>query len=115
MNFDGYALGGLAVGETQNQMFKVLEDVVPFIAKKKPRYLMGVGTPSDILGAVKRGIDMFDCVIPTRSGRTGLAFTWEGRLNLRNAKYQKDDSPINENLKVKNLNAYSKKLYQSFN
>ena len=69
---------------------------------------MGVGMPSDILGAVKRGIDMFDCVIPTRSGRTGLAFTWEGKLNLRNAKYQKDDSPLNKNTKIRNLNLYSK-------
>ena len=106
--FDGYALGGLAVGETQKQMFKVLDDVVPFMPKNLPRYLMGVGTPSDILGAVKRGIDMFDCVIPTRSGRTGLAFTWKGRLNLRNAKYQNDDSPINENMNFRGLNAYSK-------
>jgi queuine tRNA-ribosyltransferase len=108
INFDGYALGGLAVGENQNQMFKVLEDIVPFMPKNKPRYLMGVGTPSDILGAVKRGIDMFDCVIPTRSGRTGLAFTWEGRLNLKNSKYQKDDSPINVSTNLRNLNAYSK-------
>ena len=69
---------------------------------------MGVGTPSDILGAVKRGIDMFDCVMPTRSGRTGLAFTWKGRLNLRNSKYQKDDSPINKNENIRNLNRYSK-------
>ena len=90
------------------QMFKILEDIVPFMPKNKPRYLMGVGTPSDILGSVKRGIDMFDCVLPTRSGRTGLAFTWEGRLNLRNSKYQKDDSPINKNINVRNLNAYSK-------
>ena len=108
IDFDGYALGGLAVGETQKQMFKVLDDIVPFMPKNKPRYLMGVGTPSDILGAVKRGIDMFDCVIPTRSGRTGLAFTWRGRLNLRNSKYQRDDSPIDENIYIRNLNAYSK-------
>tara|TARA_B100000686_G_C16687759_1_gene915819 strand:+ start:260 stop:1372 length:1113 start_codon:yes stop_codon:yes gene_type:complete len=108
IDFDGYALGGLAVGETQKQMFKVLDDVVPSMPKDKPRYLMGVGTPSDILGAVKRGIDMFDCVMPTRAGRTGLAFTWQGRLNLRNAKYQKDDTPIDETLNVRNLNAYSK-------
>ena len=108
IDFDGYALGGLAVGETQKQMFKVLDDIVPSMPKDKPRYLMGVGTPSDILGAVKRGIDMFDCVMPTRAGRTGLAFTWQGRLNLRNAKYQKDDTPIDETLNVRNLNAYSK-------
>ena len=69
---------------------------------------MGVGTPSDILGAVKRGVDMFDCVMPTRSGRTGLAFTWEGRLNLKNAKYQKDDTPINNKTQLRDLNMYSK-------
>ena len=108
IGFDGYALGGLAVGETQKQMFKVLDDIVPSMPKNKPRYLMGVGKPSDILGAVKRGIDMFDCVIPTRSGRTGLAFTWEGKLNLRNSKYKKDDTPINEEANIRNLNIYSK-------
>tara|TARA_B100001123_G_scaffold436584_1_gene567112 strand:+ start:1191 stop:2303 length:1113 start_codon:yes stop_codon:yes gene_type:complete len=108
INFDGYALGGLAVGETQKQMFKVLKDVCSHMPKNKPRYLMGVGTPSDILGAVKMGIDMFDCVIPTRSGRTGLAFTWEGKINLRNSKYKKDDTPINKDLKIRDLNAYSK-------
>ena len=89
-------------------MFKVLKDIVPFMPTDKPRYLMGVGTPSDILGAVKNGIDMFDCVLPTRSGRTGLAFTWEGRLNLRNSKYKNDDTPINENIKIRHLNKYSK-------
>ena len=108
LDFDGYALGGLAVGETQKQMFKVLDDIVPFMPKNKPRYLMGVGTPSDILEAVKKGIDMFDCVLPTRSGRTGLAFTWEGRLNLKNSKYQKDDSPLNQSVNIRNLNTYSK-------
>ena len=107
IGFDGYALGGLAVGETQEQMLKVLNEVVPFMPKNKLRYLMGVGTPSDILGAVKRGIDMFDCVLPTRSGRTGLAVTWEGSINLKNAKYKKDDSPIN-NINLRNLNVYSK-------
>ena len=69
---------------------------------------MGVGTPSDILGAVKNGIDMFDCVLPTRSGRTGLAFTWQGRLNLRNSKYKNDDTPINKDIRIRNLNKYSK-------
>ena len=108
INFDGYALGGLAVGETQKQMFKVLDNIVSVMPKNKPRYLMGVGTPSDILGAVRRGIDMFDCVLPTRSGRTGLAFTWEGRLNLRNSKFKKDDTPINKNITIRNLNVYSK-------
>ena len=107
-NFDGYALGGLAVGETQKQMFRVLDDVCSYFPKNKPRYLMGVGTPSDILGAVKRGVDMFDCVIPTRSGRTGLAFTWDGRLNLRNSRYKYDNTPLNTNTNIKNLNKYSK-------
>ena len=108
IDFDGYALGGLAVGESQNEMFNVLDfikDVLPF---EKPHYLMGVGTPSDILGAVKRGIDMFDCVLPTRSGRTGLAFTWNGRINIKNNKYQTDDSPLDENCSNFNLNKYSK-------
>ena len=108
IDFDGYALGGLAVGETQDQMFKTLNNVVPFMPKNKPRYLMGVGTPSDILGSVKSGIDMFDCVIPTRSGRTGLAFTWEGKLNLRNSKYKKDDTSIGQYTNLRHLNSYSK-------
>ena len=108
IGFDGYAVGGLAVGETQLEMFKVLENIVPNISKNKPRYLMGVGTPSDILGAVKRGIDMFDCVMPTRSGRTGQAFTWNGKLNLRNSKFKNDDTPLNQNAKLRHLNCYSK-------
>ena len=108
IEFDGYAVGGLAVGETQEQMFKVLTEIVPFMPSNKPRYLMGVGTPSDLLGAVKRGVDMFDCVLPTRSGRTGLAFTWKGRIKLRNSKYKNDDTPIDENFSIRNLNSYSK-------
>ena len=76
--------------------------------KDKPRYLMGVGTPSDILGAVKRGIDMFDCVMPTRSGRTGLAFTWEGRINIKNNKYKLDNEPLDKTCTNLNLNKYSK-------
>jgi len=108
IGFDGYALGGLAVGETQDQMFKILNEIAPVMPKNKPRYLMGVGTPSDILGAVKNGIDMFDCVLPTRSGRTGLAYTWGGKINLRNAKFKKDDTPINSNGNIKQLNLYSK-------
>ena len=108
IKFDGYALGGLAVGETQNEMFKVLDAVKKYIPKNKPRYLMGVGTPSDILGAVMRGIDMFDCVLPTRSGRTGLAFTWNGRINIRNSKFKYDNSPLDKNCKKFDLNKYSK-------
>jgi len=108
INFDGYAVGGLAVGETQNEMFTVLDDIINELPQEKPHYLMGVGTPSDILGAVKRGIDMFDCVLPTRSGRTGLAFTWHGRVNIKNNKYQADDSPLDVNCNNLNLNKYSK-------
>ncbi len=108
IGFDGYAVGGLAVGETQKEMFSVLDYLKDILPKEKPHYLMGVGTPSDILGAVKRGIDMFDCVLPTRSGRTGLAFTWNGRVNIRNNKYQNDDSPLDINTKNLNLHKYSK-------
>jgi queuine tRNA-ribosyltransferase len=107
IGFDGYALGGLAVGETQEEMFKVLDDIKINLPNEKPRYLMGVGTPSDILGAVKRGIDMFDCVLPTRSGRTGLAFTWKGRINVKNNKYQNVNSPLDENCDKFDLNKYS--------
>ncbi len=108
IGFDGYAVGGLAVGETQNQMFTVLDDIKEQLPEEKPHYLMGVGTPSDILGAVKRGIDMFDCVLPTRSGRTGLAFTWNGRVNIKNNKYQSDNTPLDPNCENLNLNKYSK-------
>ena len=108
IKFDGYAIGGLAVGETQNEMFSVLDDIKEFMPIEKPRYLMGVGTPSDILGAVKRGVDMFDCVLPTRSGRTGLAFTWQGRINIKNNKYQKDNTPLDPACDNLNLNKYSK-------
>ena len=108
IGFDGYAMGGLAVGESQSEMFKILNETTNFLPKSKPRYLMGVGTPSDILGAVYYGIDMFDCVLPTRSGRTGLAFTWEGKINLKNSKYQKDTLPLDESCQLKGLNQYSK-------
>ena len=108
IGFDGYALGGLAVGESQQEMFKVLDDVKENLPDNKPHYLMGVGTPSDIIGAVKRGIDMFDCVLPTRSGRTGLAFTWNGRINIKNNKFQTDNKPIDPYCTNFNLNKYSK-------
>ena len=108
IDFDGYALGGLAVGDTQNEMFSIIDDIKSYLPKNKPRYLMGVGTPSDILGAVKRGIDMFDCVLPTRSGRTGLAFTWKGRINIRNSKYKRDKTPLDKNVTNFDLNKYSK-------
>ena len=108
IDFNGYAIGGLAVGETQNEMFDVLNDIKEFMPENKPRYLMGVGTPSDILGAVKRGVDMFDCVMPTRSGRTGLAFTWNGRLNIKNNKFKSDNEPLDKSCTNFNLNKYSK-------
>ncbi|MFM9976658.1 MAG: tRNA guanosine(34) transglycosylase Tgt [Sphingomonadaceae bacterium] len=94
IGFDGYAVGGLAVGEGQGEMFRVLDFAVPMLPVDRPRYLMGVGKPDDIVGAVERGIDMFDCVLPTRSGRNGQAFTWDGPLNLRNARFAEDASPL---------------------
>jgi queuine tRNA-ribosyltransferase len=94
IGFDGYAVGGLAVGEGQPEMFRVLDFAVPMLPADRPRYLMGVGKPDDIVGAVERGIDMFDCVLPTRSGRNGQAFTWDGPLNIRNAKYAEDLTPL---------------------
>ena len=108
INFDGYAIGGLAVGESQKEMFETVKNITDKMPENKPRYLMGVGTPSDILGAVKEGVDMFDCVMPTRSGRTGLAFTWNGKINLKNSIYKNDKSPLDENCTLRNLNRYSK-------
>ncbi|WP_338663381.1 tRNA guanosine(34) transglycosylase Tgt [Pararoseomonas sp. SCSIO 73927] len=94
IGFEGYAIGGLAVGEGQAEMFRTLDFSVPMLPADKPRYLMGVGTPSDIIGAVRRGVDMFDCVIPTRSGRTGRAYTSRGVMNMRNARYADDASSL---------------------
>ncbi|HEX4177216.1 MAG TPA: tRNA guanosine(34) transglycosylase Tgt [Rhizomicrobium sp.] len=94
IGFDGYAVGGLAVGEPQAAMFETLDATVPHLPANRPRYLMGVGKPSDIVGAVLRGIDMFDCVLPTRSGRNGQAFTSEGALNLKNARFAEDPAPL---------------------
>jgi len=108
INFDGYSLGGLAVGESQDEMFETVEEITPFMDKNKPRYLMGTGTPGDLIGAVKRGIDMFDCVLPTRTARNGLAFTWNGKINLRNSKYTNDDSPLDTNVNCPASNLYSK-------
>jgi len=96
IRFDGYAVGGLAVGEGQQAMFGVLDVTTPMLPADRPRYLMGVGRPADIVGAVKRGIDMFDCVLPTRGGRTAQAFTRRGELNLRNARHRDDHRPIDE-------------------
>jgi queuine tRNA-ribosyltransferase len=94
IGFDGYAVGGLAVGEGQEEMFRVLDFAVPMLPAERPRYLMGVGKPDDIVGAVERGIDMFDCVLPTRSGRTGQAFTRAGPINIRNARFAEDGGPL---------------------
>ncbi|MGO9785281.1 MAG: tRNA guanosine(34) transglycosylase Tgt [Stellaceae bacterium] len=96
IGFDGYALGGLAVGEGQEAMLKVLDETVPALPKNRPRYLMGVGRPDDIVEAVARGIDLFDCVLPTRSGRTSQAFTRFGTVNLRNARHMDDPRPLDE-------------------
>jgi len=94
IGFEGYAIGGLAVGEGQEAMFATLDVTTPFLPEDRPRYLMGVGRPSDIVGAVRRGIDMFDCVLPTRSGRTGKAFTAGGEVNIRNARHAEDPRPL---------------------
>ena len=96
LDLKGYAVGGLAVGEPQAVMFAMIETVEPHLPQAKPRYLMGVGTPDDILGAVARGIDMFDCVMPTRAGRHGLAYTRHGRINLRNARHAEDTAPLDD-------------------
>jgi len=94
IGFDGYAIGGLAVGEGQEAMFGVLDYAPAQLPADKPRYLMGVGKPDDLVGAVARGVDMFDCVLPTRSGRNGQAFTWDGPVNIRNAKHAEDTGPL---------------------
>jgi len=96
IGFDGYAIGGLAVGEGQETTFRVLEGVTPRLPADRPRYLMGVGKPADLVGAVMRGVDMFDCVLPTRSGRTHQAFTRRGQINLKNARHQDDPRPLDE-------------------
>ncbi|MDE6925397.1 MAG: tRNA guanosine(34) transglycosylase Tgt, partial [Acetatifactor sp.] len=96
LELDGYAVGGLAVGETHEEMYHILDEVVPFLPKDKPTYLMGVGTPANILEGVERGVDFFDCVYPTRNGRHGHLYTNHGKLNLFNAKYETDDRPIEE-------------------
>ena len=99
MNLDGYAVGGLAVGETHQQMYHVLDEVVPYLPKNKPTYLMGVGTPANIIEAVDRGIDFFDCVYPSRNGRHGHVYTHKGKMNLFNLKYELDERPIEEGCK----------------
>jgi queuine tRNA-ribosyltransferase len=94
MDLPGYAIGGLAVGETHGQMYDIIESVVPHLPKDRPTYLMGVGTPENILEAVDRGVDFFDCVMPARNGRHAHVYTHHGKINLLNARYERDDSPI---------------------
>jgi queuine tRNA-ribosyltransferase len=108
MNFEGYAIGGLAVGEGQEVMFEVLDYAPDLLPLNKPRYLMGVGKPADIIGAVARGIDMFDCVIPTRSGRNGQAFTKYGTVNIRNSQYINDHNPLEDDCVCPACRNYSK-------
>ncbi len=108
IDFPGYAIGGLAVGEGQQVMFDVLDYTAPALPQDKPRYLMGVGTPGDIVGAVLRGVDMFDCVIPTRSARFGRAWTHEGPINMKNAKHAEDDTPIDPRCTCNTCQNYSR-------
>ena len=94
LNLDGYAIGGLAVGEPKEDMYRIISAVEPYMPADKPRYLMGVGTPSNIIEGVARGVDFFDCVMPARNGRHGHLFTWSGIINIKNEKYQRDEQPI---------------------
>jgi queuine tRNA-ribosyltransferase len=108
LDLKGYAIGGLAVGEPQEVMLRMIETVEPHMPKETPRYLMGVGTPDDIVEAVRRGVDMFDCVMPTRAGRHGQVFTRHGRMNLRNARFAEDTSPLDPESKCTASNTYSR-------
>ena len=117
IGFDGYAIGGLSVGEKKPAMFEVIEEIAPRMPSDKPRYLMGVGTPEDLIEAVARGIDMFDCVLPTRNGRTGQAFTSLGKLNIKNARYALDQRPLDEGCRCsvcrRHSRAFLRHLYLS--
>jgi len=108
LDLPGYSIGGLAVGETNDQMYEVLESVVPYLPKNKPTYLMGVGTPENLLESVDRGIDFFDCVLPARNGRHGHVYTNNGKLNLLNAKYESDDRPIDNDCKCDTCKNHSR-------
>ena len=108
MDFDGYALGGVAIGEMQELMFQTLEFTVPLLPQEKPRYLMGIGKPKDIVGSVMRGVDMFDCVLPSRSGRNGQAFVRGGTINIKNAKYSEDTKPLDEKCECYTCKNYSR-------
>jgi len=115
IGFDGYAIGGLSVGEEKSIMFEVIGDLAPQMPKDRPRYLMGVGTPQDLVEAVARGVDMFDCVLPTRNGRTGQAFTSQGKLNIKNARWTQDTRPLDESCGClvcrRHTRAYIRHLY----
>ena len=108
LDLPGYAIGGLAVGESTEVMYHILDEVIPYAPENKPRYLMGVGTPSNIIEAVWRGVDFFDCVMPTRNARHGHIFTWDGIRNLNNAKYQLDDKPLDEHCNCPVCRTYSR-------
>lgn len=108
LDLDGYAIGGLAVGESHDEMYRIIEEVVPYLPEAKPTYLMGVGTPANILEAVERGVDFFDCVYPARNGRHGHAYTNHGKMNLLNAKYELDSQPIEEECQCPVCQHYSR-------
>jgi queuine tRNA-ribosyltransferase len=108
LDLDGYALGGLAVGESHSEMYRIIEETVPYLPLEKPTYLMGVGTPENILEAVERGVDFFDCVYPARNGRHGHAYTGHGKMNIMNAKYELDARPIEENCACPACKHYSR-------
>lgn len=108
LDLDGYAIGGLAVGEEAEEMYRIIDAVEPHMPEKKPRYLMGVGTPCNILEAVNLGVDFFDCVMPSRNARHGNVFTWKGRLNLLNEKFMADDTPIDPDCGCPVCRNYSK-------
>src|SRR5690349_12749598 len=117
IGFDGYAIGGLSVGEEKSVMFEVIDEIAPRMPREFPRYLMGVGTPEDLIEAVARGVDMFDCVLPTRNGRTGQAFTSRGKLNIKNAQWVKDQRPLDESCNCsvcrRHTRSYLRHLYLS--
>jgi queuine tRNA-ribosyltransferase len=117
IGFDGYAIGGLSVGEEKSVMFQVLEEIAPQMPEESPRYLMGVGTPEDLVESVARGVDMFDCVLPTRNGRTGQAFTSSGKLNIKNSQWAKDTRPLDESCPCsvcrRHSRSYLRHLYMS--
>ena len=108
LDLPGYAIGGLAVGESTETMYEIIEAVEPYMPKDRPRYLMGVGTPSNIIEGVARGVDFFDCVMPARNARHGRLFTWEGAINIKNAKYERDESPIDPTCQCPVCHRYSK-------